>query len=140
MKDHKLQVLILCTANSARSQMGEGLLRHLAGDRVDVYSAGSEPSVVNPFAIRAMLDLGIDISSHRSKSLNEFLDQQFDYVITVCDNAAKNCPMFPGKAVRIHWGLTDPAAVEGSEEEKLNSFRKVRDELKKYLVEWLLTV
>lgn len=134
----KLQVLVLCTANSARSQMGEGLLRAMAGEKIDVFSAGSQPSVVNPFAIRAMAQVGIDISSHTSKSLNIYLDKEFDYVITVCDNAAANCPYFPGPATRIHWGLQDPAAVEGTEEEILASFAEARDLLKQHFAEWLL--
>lgn len=133
----KLQVLILCTANSARSQMGEGLLRAMAGDRIDVYSAGSKPSVVNPYAIRAMQAVGIDISGHTSKNLEIYLEKQFDYVITVCDNAAKNCPYFPGKAERIHWGLVDPANSGGQDADILAAFGKVRDQLKSHFTEWL---
>ncbi len=124
----KLRVLILCTANSARSQMAEGVLRHLAGEQVEVFSAGSTPSVVNPMAIRAMAEIGVDISGHRSKSLMEFIQQPFDFVITVCDNAAETCPAFPGRAQRIHWSFPDPAAVE-SEDAKLAAFRSVRDGL-----------
>ena len=133
----KLQVLVLCTANSARSQMGEGLLRAMAGDKVNVFSAGTHPSVVNPYAIRAMEEAGIDISGHTSKSLDIYLDQEFDYVITVCDNAAKNCPYFPGNVKRIHWGLQDPADVEGSDAEKLAAFGRARDQLKQHFTEWL---
>lgn len=133
----KMQVLVLCTANSARSQMGEGLLRAMAGDRIDVFSAGSKPSVVNPYAIQAMEEIGIDISGHTSKSLDIYLDKQFDYVVTVCDNAAKNCPYFPGKANRIHWGLADPADVEGDDTEILAAFGKTRDQLKQHFTEWL---
>lgn len=132
----KPRVLILCTANSARSQMAEGLLRHMAGGRLDVFSAGSKPSVVNPYAIQAMMQDGIDINHHRSKHLNEFLQQPFDYVITVCDNAAETCPVFPGKAQRIHWGFPDPATAQGSDEVVLASFIQVRDDLKKTLSEW----
>ena len=132
----KPRVLILCTANSARSQMAEALLRHIAGDRLDVYSAGTKPSVVNPVAIEAMRAIGIDISDQRSKHLNEFLDMPFDYVITVCDNAAETCPVFPGLAVRIHWSFPDPAAVEGSNADRLASFAQVRDALEKTLREW----
>lgn len=124
----KTRVLILCTANSARSQMAEGILRSMADDRFDVYSAGSQPSRVNPFAVRAMREIGVDISGHRSKSLTEFLDQPFDYVITVCDNAAETCPTFPGKATRMHWSFPDPAAVEGNEA-RIAAFRNVRDGL-----------
>jgi arsenate reductase (thioredoxin) len=132
----KLQVLILCTGNSARSQMAEGLLRSFAGDTVDVFSAGSKPSVVNPYAIRAMAEAGIDISEQRSKHLNEFLSHPFDYVITVCDHAAETCPIFPGKAQRIHWSFPDPAAVEGDEADKLASFRSVRDALAVQFKAW----
>ena len=133
----KLQVLILCTANSARSQMGEGLLRHLAGNRVDVFSAGRAPSSVNPFAQRAMRERGIDISAHSSDHLNQYLDREFDYVITVCDSAADNCPLFPGRAMRIHWSFPDPAAVEGDDDVVLQSFVSVRDRLEIKLREWL---
>jgi arsenate reductase len=136
----KQQVLILCTANSARSQMAEGLLRRLAGDRMDVFSAGTKPSIVNPLAIKAMDERGIDLRLHRSKHLNEFLNQPFDYVITVCDNAAESCPVFPGPAQRIHWSFPDPAAVKGSEEEQLAAFRQVRDALETQLHTWVATL
>jgi arsenate reductase (thioredoxin) len=132
-----LKVLVLCTANSARSQMAEGLLHSLAGDRVVVHSAGTRATVVNPFAVRAMADAGIDISDQFSKNLDRFLDQPFDYVITVCDHAAEQCPLFPGKAERIHWGLKDPAAVEGDDTEKLQAFKQVRDQLREHLTNWL---
>jgi arsenate reductase len=125
----KRSVLILCTGNSARSQMAEGILRHIAGEKLEVESAGVEPSSVRPEAVEAMRDLGIDISKHRSKSVNEFLDRRFDYIITVCDNAKESCPAFPGNAERIHWSFEDPAAVEGSAEERLSAFRKVRDQI-----------
>lgn len=133
----KKQVLILCTANSARSQMAEGLLRLLAGDRFEVHSAGAKPSVVNPLAIEAMAGRGVDISDQRSKNLSEFLDHSFDYVITVCDNAAESCPVFPGKAERIHWRLPDPATVEGTDAEKLAFFAQVRDDLESRFRQWL---
>lgn len=133
----KQRVLILCTGNSARSQMAEGLLRSLAREQMEVESAGIAPSHVNPLAIRAMAERQIDISHHRSKHLNEFLEQPFDYIITVCDNAAEHCPVFPGKATRIHWSFPDPAAVQGSEEERLNSFRQIRDAIEKQLRIWL---
>ncbi len=129
----KKRTLILCTGNSARSQMAEGLLRHDAGDRFEVESAGTKPSRVRPEAIAAMRELGIDISVHRSKSVDEFAGQQFDYVLTVCDNAKESCPIFPGKAVMIHHSFEDPAAIEGSEEERLAIFRRVRDEMRQYL-------
>ena len=133
----KHKVLFLCTGNSARSQMAEGLLRHLAGDQMDVFSAGAKPSTVNPLAIRVMQARGLDISHHRSKHLDEFRSQPFDYVITVCDNAAESCPVFPGPAQRIHWGFPDPAAVQGSEAERLQVFGKVRDAIEARLREWL---
>lgn len=133
----KQRVLVLCTGNSARSQMAEGWLRQLAGDRFDVASAGTHPSTVNPLAIAAMGERGIDISSHRSKSVSEFLGRPFDFVITVCDEAAEACPIFPGPAQRIHWSFPDPAAVQGSEEERLQAFRQVRDALEAQLSEWL---
>jgi arsenate reductase (thioredoxin) len=132
----KEQVLILCTGNSARSQMSEGLLRALAGDRFEVFSAGSKPSSVNPLAIAVMDERGIDIRSHRSKHLNEYLAQPFDYVITVCDNAAETCPLFPGPARRIHWSFPDPAAVQATEAERLASFRQVRDDIETQLKNW----
>lgn len=135
--DVKQRVLILCTANSARSQMAEGLLRALAGDQIDVFSAGTKPSTVNPLAIAAMDERSIDIRSHRSKSLNEYLEQQFDYVITVCDSAAENCPVFPGRAQRIHWSFPDPAAAQGSEQERLATFRQVRDAIETQFRAWL---
>ena len=133
----KLQVLILCTANSARSQMGEGLLRHLAGDRVDVYSAGRSPSRVNPMAIRAMRARGIDISSHSSDHIDHYLYRDFDFVFTVCDSAAESCPVFHGRAERIHWSFPDPAAVTGDESVVIKSFIDVREGLEEKLSAWL---
>ncbi len=132
----KKRILILCTGNSARSQMAEGLLRHDAGDRFEVFSAGTKPSQVRPEAIAAMRELGIDISGQRSKSVDEFTGQQFDYVLTVCDNAKESCPIFPGNTVAIHHNFEDPAAVQGSEEERLAAFRRVRDEIREYLQEF----
>lgn len=129
----KKRVLVLCTGNSARSQMAEGLLRHIAGDKVEVESAGVAPSHVRPEAIEAMREVSIDISSHRSKSVDEFLDRRFDYVITVCDNARESCPVFPGNAERIHWSFDDPASVEGDRATRLASFRRVRDEIREKL-------
>lgn len=134
--NQKQRVLILCTGNSARSQMAEGLLRHLAGDRFEVLSAGSKPSVVNPFAIEAMRQRGIDISGQRSKHLSQYLDQPFDYVITVCDNAAETCPIFPGRAQRIHWSFPDPAAAHGSDADILAAFARVRDDLEARFSAW----
>ncbi len=134
----KKTVLILCTGNSARSQMAEGLLRHDAGDRFEVASAGTHPSHVRPEAIAVMNEIGIDISGHRSKSVDEFASRDFDYVFTVCDNAKETCPIYPGHANRLHHGFEDPAAVQGSEQDKLAAFRKVRDEIRQYLRGWLL--
>ena len=124
------RVLILCTGNSARSQMAEGLMRHDAGDRFEVASAGVEPSRVRPEAIEVMREIGIDISDHRSKSVDEFAGQDFDYVITVCDNANERCPIFPSATKRIHWSFDDPAAVEGDHPTRLNRFRQIRDEIR----------
>jgi arsenate reductase len=130
---NKTRVLILCTGNSARSQMAEGLLRHDAGDRFTVESAGTNPSDVRPEAVAVMNELGIDITSHRSKHVDEFEGQDFDCVLTVCDNAKESCPVLFGKARRLHHSFSDPAAIEGSEEKRLGAFRKVRDELRAYL-------
>jgi arsenate reductase len=127
----KRRVLILCTGNSARSQMAEGLLRHMGGTQFEVFSAGTKPVGVNALAIEAMREVGIDISKQRSKSVGEFARQEFAAVITVCDNAAEECPIFPGAPQRAHWSLPDPAAVSGTREEKLGAFRKVRDELER---------
>ena len=132
-----LRVLILCTGNSARSQMGEGLLRRLAGSRVEVASAGIDPAFVRPAAIAAMREIGIDISDQRSKSVDEFRGQPFDYVITVCDNANEHCPIFSGPSRRIHWSLADPAAIEGNDEQILSAFRHARDELSERLIAFL---
>lgn len=125
----KKRVLILCTGNSARSQMAEGLLRHDAGNDFEVASAGIEPSRVRPEAIEVMREIGIDISDHRSKPVDEFAGQDFDYVITVCDNANERCPIFPGATKRIHWSFDDPASVAGDNETRLNVFRRIRDEI-----------
>lgn len=129
----KKRVLILCTGNSARSQMAEGLLRYDAGDRFTVESAGTKPSTVRSEAIAVMKELGIDITSHRSKHVDAFEGQEFDYVLTVCDNAKETCPVFFGKSARLHHSFSDPAAVEDSEEKRLAAFRQVRDELRSYL-------
>jgi len=117
-------VLILCTHNAARSQMAEGILRHLGGGAVEVHSAGTEPSGVHPLAVEAIRELGIDISGQRSKHVDEFSGQQFHYVITLCDGARETCPAFPGAPERIHWGLGDPAAVQGSEDDRGQAFRQ----------------
>ena len=134
----KTRVLILCTGNSARSQMGEGLLKHLAGDCFEVFSAGTTPSTLDPYAVLAMAEMGIDIRNQYSKNLNQFLDQEFDYVITVCDHAAEVCPIFPGPARRIHWSFPDPAAAEGDHQDKLATFVQVREAIKNRLEHWLV--
>lgn len=126
-------VLILCTGNSARSQMAEGLLKHDAGDRFEVESAGTKPTSVKPEAIAVMRELGIDIGGHRSKHVDEMQGKSFDYVITVCDNARESCPVFPGLAKQLHQCFEDPAALDGSEEDRMALFRRVRDELRTYL-------
>lgn len=131
-----IRVLILCTGNSARSQMAEGLLRTAAGERMLVASAGSKPGGLNPLAVTAMAELGIDISQHRSKHLDEFRAQPWDYVITVCDHAAEACPVFPGPAQRIHWSFPDPAAATGSDDERLAAFQVVRDALATRFQAW----
>jgi len=125
-----MRVLILCTGNSARSQMAEGLLRHEAGDVYEVFSAGTKPTRVRPEAITVMREVGIDISRYRSKSVDEFAGQDFDCVITVCDNAKESCPLFPAQTKRIHWSIEDPVAAQGPEEERLTGFRQARDELR----------
>lgn len=127
----KRRVLILCTGNSARSQMAEGLLRSMAGDRFEVFSAGTKPAGLNPNAVLALADVGVDISGHRSKAVDEFSGQQFDYVITVCDRANEVCPIFPGSGKRLHHNFPDPAAAPV--ERQPAAFRSVRDEITKWL-------
>ena len=136
MNDKK-RVLILCTGNSARSQMAEGLLRHDGGAWFEVESAGVEPSHVRPQAIVAMKEIGIDISGHRSKSVDEFAGRDFDCVITVCDNASERCPIFSGNTERIHWSFDDPAVAEGDDAAKLAVFRRVRDQMRERLREFI---
>jgi arsenate reductase (thioredoxin) len=133
----KQRVLFLCTGNSARSQMAEGLLRHLAGDRYEVFSAGTQPVGLNPGAVEAMKDLGVDISKHRSKHMNEFTDQPFDYVVTVCDRAKDSCPRWPHAATLIHWSFEDPAAVTGTADARQAAFRTVRDQIKRQIQAFL---
>lgn len=123
------KILVLCTGNSARSQMGEGLFRAVGGEGWEVFSAGTRPGSVRPEAIAVMKEIGIDISGHRSKSVDEFSGRSFDYVVTVCDNARDNCPVFPADTERIHWSLEDPAAVEGTGPERLAAFRRIRDQI-----------
>ncbi|MGI8668231.1 MAG: arsenate reductase ArsC [Aridibacter sp.] len=130
----KKSILILCTGNSARSQMAEGLLKHICQGKYDIYSAGTKPTIVRPEAIKALSEIGIDISGNRSKSVDEFADKEIDYILTVCDNAKENCPYFPAKTKIIHYTFDDPADVE---ETRVQAFRKVRDQIKAYLPEFI---
>lgn len=134
----KRRVLFLCTHNSARSQMAEGLLRHLAGDRFEAFSAGTEATGVRPLAIRAMAEMGIDISSQQSKALNRYLGQPFDIIITVCDEANEACPVFPGAREQLHWSFPDPSAAAGTEEERLAVYRMVRDGIRTHIKQELI--
>jgi arsenate reductase len=131
------RVLFLCTHNSARSQMAEGLLRRLGGDRFEVASAGTEARGVNPMAVRAMAEIGIDLHGHASKTLDRFVGERWDDVITVCDGANESCPIFPGASRRRHWSFDDPSAATGSEEQRLAVFRRVRDEIRARIESWL---
>ena len=133
-KSEKKKILFLCTGNSVRSQMAEGLMRHFRGDEFEVYSAGVEPKGVNSLAIEVMREIGIDISHQRSKHLDEYREERFDYIVTLCDHAATTCSLFPGEGKIIHRGFRDPAKVEGSEEEKKEVFRKMRDEIKEFVL------
>jgi arsenate reductase len=130
----KTKILFLCTGNSARSQMAEGLMRHFRGNEFEVFSAGVEPKGVHPQAIAAMREIGVDISGQQSKYVDALPEKEFDCIITLCDHAAQNCPVFLGKGVRLHHGFFDPAAVQGSEQDVLEAFRKVRDELKQFIL------
>jgi arsenate reductase len=132
------RVLFLCTHNSARSQMAEGLLRQMASDRFEVHSAGTEATLVRPLAIRAMDEIGIDICGQESKTLDRYLEEPFDYVITVCDDADEACPFFPGARNRLHWSFEDPSRTEGSEAERLVIFRRVRDEIREHIKQELV--
>lgn len=129
----KKKVLILCTGNSARSQMAEGLLKHIARDEYKIYSAGTKPSVVRSEAIKVLAEIGVDISQNRSKSVDEFVGKEIDYVLTVCDNAKEICPYFPAQTLVVHHSFEDPAEIEGDEEAKLSAFRRVRDRIREYL-------
>ena len=122
-------VLFLCTGNSCRSQMAEGWLRHLAGDRFHAWSAGLKPGIVHPLAIEAMREIGVDISGQRSKDVASLLGRHFSHIITVCDRAQQNCPIFPGPSLREHWPIEDPATAEGSHDERVRVFRNVCDEI-----------
>lgn len=134
----KPTVLFLCTGNSARSQMAEAWLKHLAGDKFGVFSAGLKPSVINPLTIKVMEESGISMAGSYSKPLSHFLGKiKFDFVITVCDNAAEACPIFPGSGTRLHWSFEDPAGFSGSETEKLAKFREIRDLIQQKIIAWL---
>jgi arsenate reductase (thioredoxin) len=132
-----VRVLFLCTHNSARSQMAEGLLRHLAADRFEVASAGTEARGVNPLAVRAMAEIGVDLRGHTSKTLDRFLGERWDYVVTVCDSANESCPVFPGPLTRMHWSFDDPSAAAGDDARRLVVFRRVRDEIRARIEAWL---
>jgi arsenate reductase (thioredoxin) len=133
----KKKVLFLCTHNSCRSQMAEGLVNHYLGDRFMAFSAGTEATRVNPLAVRVLAELGIDISGHRSKTLDEFAGEQFDYVITLCGDANERCPLFFGGVRRVHIGFDDPSRLGGSPDEVLPEFRRVRDEIRERLTAYL---
>jgi len=125
----KQKVLFVCTGNSCRSQMAEGMLRHYGKEKVEVFSAGLEPSYVHPLAIKTMAESGIDITNQHSKTVNEFLGEDFSYVITVCDSAKERCPVFPGEYKAIHWSIEDPASAEGTETERMKDFSRVRQNI-----------
>jgi arsenate reductase len=131
------KVLFLCTGNSCRSQMAEGWLRHLAGDRAQVFSAGTKPAGLNPMAVAVMRESGIDISGHHSKHVNDLMKEDFLFVITVCDSAREACPVFPGALYQLHWSFEDPAGAIGTDEEKLGVFRRVRDEIAEQVREFV---
>ena len=134
----KSKVIFLCTGNSARSQMAEAFLRKYAGERFDVFSAGLEPQGINPFARRVMEEVGFDLSGHYSKDVSDFLGTtHFGYVITLCDHAESRCPIFPGASIRLHWPFEDPAAFQGTEEQKLNKFREIRDQIRTRTESWV---
>ena len=134
MKNKKEKVLFLCTHNSARSQIAEGILNTFFADKYQAYSAGLQPSHISPYAIESLKELGIDISDQRSKSINEFKDFKFDYVVTVCDNAKETCPFFSGKKI-IHKGFDNPNAIDGSIDEIMIGYRKIRDEIKDWIIQ-----
>lgn len=127
------KILILCTGNSARSQIAEGLLKHITQNEYEIFSAGTKPSIVRPEAIKVLREIGIDISKNCSKSVDEFAEMEIDYILTVCDNAKENCPYFPAKTKLIHHSFNDPVDIEGDEETRLAAFRRVRAEIEKYL-------
>lgn len=134
---NKRRVLFLCTHNSARSQMAEGLLRTKAGERFEVASAGTDATHVRPLAVKAMAEIGIDLSRHTSKTLDQFVQQPWDFVVTVCDSANEACPIFPAAATRLHWSFPDPSQAVGDDEQRLAVFRRVRDQIDARITEWL---
>ena len=136
MTDKDLKVLVVCTGNSCRSQMAEGFLREIGG-LIEPYSAGLEPAGLNPKAVAVMAEVGIDISNHSSDHVKNYVGRQFDYVITVCDHAAANCPVLPARGTRLHWPFDDPARLRGGDEETMAGFRRVRDEIKAQVESWL---
>jgi arsenate reductase len=136
---NKQRVLFLCTHNSARSQMAEGFLRSLAGHRFEVASAGTQATRVHPLAIRAMVEVGIDLGGHTSKVVDAFVEQPWDYVITVCDAANEACPAFPKKSSRLHWSFEDPSQATGSDDQRLEVFRRVREQIRRRVTEWIRT-
>lgn len=136
---NKQRVLFLCTHNSARSQMAEGFLRSLAGDRFEVASAGTRATRVHPLAIRAMADVGIDLGGHTSKAVDDLVEQPWDHVITVCDAANETCPLFPEECSRLHWSFEDPSRATGSDHERLEVFRRVRDQIRRRITDWIRT-
>lgn len=133
----KVQILVLCTGNSCRSQMLEGYLRYYAGDKAEIFSAGLEPHGVNPKAIATMREEGIDISNHTSNNIQEYLNKGFDFVITVCDNAKERCPYFPTRAQKFHQNFRDPAQATGTEEEMVEQFRQIRQQIKEYCINFI---
>jgi arsenate reductase (thioredoxin) len=136
---NKQRVLFLCTHNSARSQIAEGFLRAMAGERFEIASAGTEATHVHPLAVKAMAEVGMDLSGHTSKTVDQFLDQPWDYVITVCDSANEKCPIFPKRTNRLHWSFQDPSQATGTDEERLDVFRQSRDQIRSRLADWLST-
>jgi len=135
----KQRVLFLCTHNSARSQMAEGFLRALAPDRFEVASAGTQATRVHPLAVRATAEVGIDLGGHTSKILDPFVEQPWDYVITVCDAANEACPVFPKKSSRLHWSFEDPSQASGNDAQRLDVFRRVRDQIRRRIEAWIAT-
>lgn len=132
-----MNLLVLCTGNACRSQIAEGFLRTLGGDRLTVRSAGITPTGLDSRATEVMAEVGVDISGHVSDQVSRYINDQFDFVITVCDNASENCPVFPGETTRLHWPFDDPAATTGSDEQVLTEFRRIRDEIKAKVESWL---